>query len=109
MENDEGKQVEQLTNAKIVETVVSMVSQIGFVRDETRDAITILGEFVEDVFDPNLVELVFIHSIPRTIDSYLYEAERLLKDTSKYQDGEVVKSLYILMKAEAFINVRSRM
>lgn len=105
-DDDDGRQVEHLTNAKIVETVIAMVNQIGFIRDEARDAVRIIGEFIDDVFDPNIIDTVFLRDIPRTVDSYLVMAERLLRDTSKYQDGEVVRSLYMLMKAEALINVK---
>jgi hypothetical protein len=94
--NKENDDVEDMTNAKIVQTVVWMVSQLTFIKEEG-EAVRIVGEYNDDEFDPMAVEVVVLKDFPLVIQNCLRKAEALL-------DDKIVRALYTLMKAEALVN-----
>lgn len=89
-----------MSNSAIVSNVISMVAQITFMRHEDGTGIKIIGEYDDEHFVPDLVEIISIKDVPYAINNYLKEAERIMYNRS-------VRALYYLLKAEAVINVES--
>lgn len=90
-----------MSNAHIVQTVMDMVDQIVFIREDNGKALRVVGEYEGDDFNPHISEVVMLQEVPFAINNLLKKAEfHLIEERDK-----VVQGLYILLKARSLINV----
>lgn len=90
-----------MSNAHIVQTVMDMVDQIVFIREDNGKALRVVGEYEGDDFNPHISEVVMLQEVPFAINNLLKKAEfHLIEERDK-----VVQGLYILLKARSLVNV----
>lgn len=90
-----------MSNANIVQTVMEMVDQITFIKEEGGKGVRVIGEYEGDDFNPNIVEVVSLQDVPFAVNNLLKKAEyHLIEEHEK-----VVQGMYILLKARSLVNV----
>lgn len=87
-----------MSNAGILSSVLKMLASLTFIKDERGQAIKIYGEYTDQSFDPNAIDVIRLPEIPAAIDQLLKRAELYLVD-------KPVRALFMLLKAENIINV----
>jgi hypothetical protein len=87
-----------MSNAGILSSVLKMLASLTFIKDERAQSIKIYGEYTDQTFDSNAIEIIRLHEIPAAIDQLLKRAEQHLAE-------KPVRALFMLLKAEYIINV----